>query len=727
MLRHSFPLYRQLDARDCGPACLRMVAAWYGKDFPLAELRDLAGVDREGVSVEGLIGAARSIQLESLPVQLALRDDPGLLDAPLPCILHWEQRHFVVLYRIHKGHYYIADPAKGRMRLGERAFLSKWLDGQEKGIALLLEPGVLFSRQTTTGSKSLDWRFIWNYLSPYKALFRQLILGLVVLSGIQLALPFITKAIVDIGISNRDIGLVWILLIGQLVLVLGQTSALFFQNWIFLHLGTRFNLSLLSTFLQKLMRLPLRFFDQRLMGDLLNRIQDHKRIELFVTQSSMSLLLSGFQLLVFGTVLALFHFGIFLIFFLSSLLYFGWLILFWNQRRLIDADRFEKNSENQHALIELIQGMPEIKLQGSDTKRRWKWAQIQADLYKVNLRGLRISQLQDGGTTLIAQLKDIFILLVAALAVIEGRMSLGSLLAIQFIVGQLNLPLQQITLFLRRAQDARISFERFGEIHQLPDEDPGGSEKIWSDGPGNIEGRGISFAYTSVQEPVLKEIDFSIPAGKVTAIVGNSGSGKTTLLKLLLGFYQPGSGTLLLDEVPLSSMNKAWWRSQCGAVLQDGFLFSDTIANNIAESTDVPDPIRLKKAIELASLEDYIRQLPNGLNTRIGAQGNGLSQGQRQRLLIARAVYKNPRFLFFDEATNALDANNERSILDHLRQFYTGRTVLVVAHRLSTVKDADQILVMADGRIIESGTHQTLLEKQGEYYELVRNQLEING
>ncbi|MBR9922728.1 MAG: peptidase domain-containing ABC transporter [Bacteroidetes bacterium] len=722
----SFPLYRQLDARDCGPACLRMVAAWYGKAFPLADLRERAGVDREGVSMEGLTAAAESIRLKGLPVRMDLTGNPGLTDAPLPCILHWEERHFVVLYRIKKGWFYIADPAKGKMRLGQRSFLKKWKGTNTEGIALLLEPGPLFEKQNPPVVEPLNWRYIWKYLRPYSKIFRQLILGLLVLSGIQLALPFITKAVVDLGISNRDIGLIWLLLIGQVVLVVGQTLTLFLQNWFYLHLGARFNLSMLNAFLRKLMRLPLRFFDQRLMGDLLNRIRDHRRIEQFVTQSGMSLILSVFQLIIFGTVLLLFSPLIWAIFLISALCYFGWLYLFWNRRRVVDAERFEKHSENQHSLIELIQGMPEIKLQGSHQKRRWQWAKIQADLYHINMKGLWINQYQDGGTTLITQLKDIAILLIAAMAVIEGRMTLGSLLAIQFIVGQLNVPLKQITNVLRGWQDARISFERFGEIHQLPDEQSGDETSIWKDEPGNLTGQEIVFGYNPMSPPVLKGINFEIPSGKVTAIVGNSGSGKTTLLKMLLGFYSPDSGQLLLDGMPLSAVNKNWWRHQCGAVLQDGFLFSDTIANNIAESAENPDPKRVMEAIQMACLEDMIGDLAHGIHTRIGAQGNGLSQGQRQRLLIARAIYKNPQFLLFDEATNALDANNERKIIQNLERFFAGRTVVVVAHRLSTVRNADQILVMQAGKIVEKGDHESLIARKGAYFELVRNQLDLN-
>jgi ATP-binding cassette subfamily B protein len=730
-MSRGFPLYRQLDARDCGPACLRMIGAWYGKVFPLPDLRDYAEVDREGASMEGLAAAAESMGLEALPVRIPLQGDQSLVSAPLPCILHWEQRHFVVLYRIAKGRFYIADPAKGRYTLKKEAFRERWQGNAPEGIALLLEPGAFFDQVQPRQEQRLGWGFIWQYLKPYRAMIRQLILGLIVMSGIQLVLPFLTKAVVDLGIGNGDIGLIWILLLGQLFLVIGQTGALFFQNWIFLHLGTRFNLSLLNTFLRKLMNLPLRFFDQRLMGDLLNRIQDHHRIEVFITQASLSLVLSVVQLFIFGIVLIFFHPGIFGIFLVATILYFSWFLLFWHRRAVVDAERFEKNSENQHALVELIQGMPEIKLQGSARKRRRAWAKIQVELFRVNLRGLRIGQWQDGGTTLIAQAKDVAILLVAAFAVIDGKMTLGSLLAIQFIIGQLNVPLRQIVSFLRRAQDARISLERFGEIHQLPEEsapeqDVPEALRIWREQSVQLEARAVSFAYSRMAPPVLQDLNFVVPAGKLTAIVGASGSGKTTLLKMLLGFYEPGEGQLFLGELPFSAIPKEWWRSRCGAVLQDGFIFSDTIAQNIAESAEEPDETRLRKAIQTACLAEFITQQPNGWQTVIGARGNSLSQGQRQRVLIARAVYRNPDVLFFDEATNALDAGTERRILENLRTFFRGRTVIFVAHRLSTVMAADQILVLDGGHIAERGTHQELIAQKGAYYELVRDQLELN-
>ena len=575
------------------------------------------------------------------------------------------------------------------------------------------------------GKNVSSFAFLRSYVKPHKRLIIQLILGLILASVFQVLIPFLTQSIVDVGIDNQDIHFIYLILFGQLAIFLGQLSVRVIQSWILLHISTRINVHLISDFLQKLMKLPLGFFDSRNTGDLLQRIGDHRRIEAFLTQSSLSILLSSLNLVVFGAVLLLYSIPIFFIFLLSSMLYIGWISFFLKRRREIDYMAFQQMSDNQSSLIEIIQGMPEIKLQGSHFKRRWAWASIQARLFRIQMKSLAISQYQDIGGTSINQVKDILITFLAARAVIEGQMTLGMMLAVQYIIGQLNGPLQQLINFIRSAQDARISYERLGEIHSQDDEQSPDEHRLKTIPEGDIFLHDLSFRYTPIADPVLTDINLIIPRGKVTAIVGTSGSGKTTLIKLLLGFYKPVSGYIKVGNTAFEALDKAVWRAACGVVMQEGFIFSDTIAENIAESSDQVDIVTLLNASETANIQEFIESMPLSYNTMIGPKGNGISQGQRQRMLIARAVYKNPDFLFLDEATNALDAINEGVILDHLNQFFNGRTVIIVAHRLSTVRHADQIVVMEKGEIVEIGHHAELVAKRGKYYELISNQLEL--
>ena len=733
MFGKAFTFYRQLDAMDCGPSCLRMVAAHYGRQYSLQFLRERSYIDREGVSLRGIAEAAEQIGFTTVAVKMPFdSDDPeaaALTHAPLPAIVHWKQRHFVVVYRFRKKHVWIADPAKGLLKLSQREFLDGWQSDGEEGIALLLEPTPEFYAEEGEQIKRTSWRHLFGYLRPYRQLVWQLLIGLIVGGVLQLLFPFLTQAVVDIGIENQDLHFIWLILLAQLMLFLGQTSVQFIQSWILLHIGTRVNISLISDFLRKLMRLPIAFFDTKMIGDLLQRIGDQRRIEQLLTTSSLSVLFSAFNLVLFGFVLGWYHRGILLIFVVASLLYLGWIFLFLRRRAVVDHQRFEQLAENQRALIELIYGMQEIKLQNSERRHRWQWTHIQARLFRANVRSLRLSQYQDAGAQFFSQLKDILITFVAASAVIRGEMTLGMLLAVQFIVGQLNAPLSQLINFIRTAQDAKISLERLGEIQEMEEEgnaaDRAGAYLPPSGGDLRIEG--LSFRYNPLAEWALREIDLVIPQGKVTAIVGTSGSGKTTLVKLLLGFYRAEEGSIHLGSTPLHQAPTRWWREQCGAVMQDGYLFSETIARNIAESEDQIDREKLLQAVEIANVRPFIESLPLGFNTLVGEKGSPISQGQRQRLLIARAVYKDPAFLFFDEATNALDARNEKIIQEHLEKFFQGRTVVVVAHRLSTVRHADQIVVLEQGRLIEKGTHQELTAKKGAYYELVRNQLELGA
>jgi ATP-binding cassette, subfamily B, bacterial len=757
---NKFPLYRQRDAMDCGPTCLMMIAKHHGRDYSLPYLREFCYLSREGVSALGIMEGAEKIGFSSMPVKVGYEkteNDACLMTAPLPCIAHWNQNHFVVIFKVTRTHVWIADPAAGRFKLKRADFEKSWAADNQQGVMILMETTPKFyNNDNLTPSVPTSFSYLLGYLRPYRGLISQLVIGMLLGSLFQLIFPFLTQSIVDIGIENQNIGFIYVILLGQLMLFISQLMVSFVQTRILLHIGTRINVALVTDFLIKLMRLPLGFFDTKMTGDLMQRISDQSRIESFLSQSSLNIVFSVINFVVFSIVLSFYSMKIFLVFAVAAVLYIGWITLFLKRRKQIDYIRFQQASDNQNSLIELIQGMSEIKLQGSERKRRQLWAAIQAKLFNVNLQSLSLGQWQDAGAAFFNQSKDIIITVIAAQAVIEGNMSLGMMMATQYIVGQLNAPLQQFIAFIRAAQDAKISMERLGEIHQQPDEDAfmhdtigleslsilrGGSSELSGEIPNENAAKtpnsdqndtaltiqNVSFKYNALSEDVLKNITLSLPKGKVTAIVGTSGSGKTTLVKLLLGMYHPTKGGISLGRLKLQNITPALWRQHCGAVMQDGFVFSDTIANNIAESDDRVDRWKLLHAVQVANIQEFIETLPLGYNTIIGARGSGISQGQRQRLLIARAVYKNPQFLFFDEATNALDANNERVIVDNLAQFFQNRTVVVVAHRLSTVKNADQIVVLEKGEMVEVGTHAELVEKRGAYFNLVKNQLELGN
>ena len=727
----KFPFFRQRDQMDCGPTCLQMIARYHGRTYTLPYLREISYITREGVSMQGIMEAADRIGFRTMPVkvpfQKSVAAEPSFMDAPFPCIVHWNQSHFVVAYKANKKHIWVADPAQGKFKLEHAVFKKSWISDQDNGVALLLEPSPAFYEQEGETVDKKGFAYLLKYLLPYRRLIIQLFLGLSLGSLFQLTLPFLTQSVVDIGIQNQNVGFIYLVLLGQLMIFLGQLSVNVLQSWILLHISTRINVSLIADFLTKLMRLPIGYFDTKMIGDLMQRIGDHTRIESFLTSSTLNVLFSLVNFIIFGIVLLVYNTTIFLIFLFASIAYLLWIIIFLKKRKEVDYQRFQELSQNQSTLIEMIQGMQEIKLQNSERKRRRLWTNIQAKLFNANIRSLAISQYQDIGGNSINQLKDIAISFVAATAVIQGQMTLGMMLAIQYIVGQLNGPLAQMIQFIRAAQDAKISLERLGEIHQTPEEEALEASVDMLPDNKDLHIENLFFKYNPLDEEVLKNIHLKIPSGKVTAIVGTSGSGKTTLVKLLLGFYTPTKGTIRLGGMPITTIRKSLWRQQCGAVMQDGYIFSDTIANNITESDEIIDKTRLLKAVQTANIQTFIESLPLGYNTMIGARGNGISQGQRQRLLIARAVYKNPDFLFFDEATNALDAKNERTIVENLNTFFKNKTVIVVAHRLSTVKNADQIVVLNNGEIKEIGTHQELVAKKGEYFSLVKNQLELGS
>lgn len=727
----SFPFVQQPNAMDCGPSCLKMLASFYGRDIPLARLRDNSNISSEGVSFLGISDAAESEGFRTIGVRMPY--DKLALSTPLPCIVHWKQNHFIVVYKIKKDKVHIADPASGKYILPRDEFEKNWastiIDSEKQGLVLILQPTPEFYVSDDEVENKKGFAFLYKYIKLFKRYYFQLILGLLLGSFIQLLLPFLTQSVIDIGINTGDIKFIYLILFAQLALVVGRMSVDFIRSWLLLHIGTRINVSVVSGFLYKLMSLPVSFFDTKLTGDLLQRIEDNNRIENFLTSTTLNTLFSFFNIIIFGIVLAIYDIRILLLFLAGTSLYIIWVSLFMKSRSRLDHLRFGQMSENNSKLIEIINGMQEIKLTQSERSKRWDWENLQAKLFRTKIKSLGLLQYQQAGGKFLIEITNIFITIVAATAVIKGSITLGMMLAIQFIIGQLNMPVNQLVGFFRTAQDARMSLDRLAEIHERDEEEKDSDMKVKNlPSERDIYINNLSFQYEGPRSPrVLQDIDLIIPHNKVTAIVGASGSGKTTLLKMILGFYEPVAGEIVIGDTLLSNLSKKVWRSKCGVVMQDGYIFPDTIAFNIAPGIDDIDQARLIKAVDISCSRSFLELLPLSYNTKIGNDGKGLSQGQKQRILIARAVYKNPEYLFFDEATNSLDANNEKAISENLSEFYAGKTVLIVAHRLSTVMNADNIVVIDGGRIVEQGSHKDLTELKGNYYNLIKNQLELGS
>lgn len=726
-----FPSYLQHDSMDCGPTCLRMVAKYYGKNYSLQYLRENCFITREGVSLLGISEAAEKIGLHTIGVSISF--DTLVNEVNLPCIVHWNQNHFVVVYKIKRNKVYVADPAHGLLQIPINDFKKSWLSDikneEGNGICLLLEPTAEFYKMEHDEAHTNGFSFLYSYIGAHKKFFFQLFLSLVFGSLVQLILPFITQSVVDTGINTQNLNFIYLALVAQMVLFISRTTVEFIRSRILIHISARINISIISDFLAKLMRLPIGFFDSKMMGDLLQRIRDHERVEHFLTFQTLNVLFSIFNLIIFAIVLAIYSGKIFLIFLCGSGLYVMWILLFLKKKKDLDYKRFAQLSANQSNTLELIEGMQEIKLNNCERQKRWKWERIQAVLFHINLKNLSVTQYQQSGSVFINESKNILITIMAATAVIHGEMTLGMMLAVQYIIGQLNAPIEQLIDFIQSSQLAKISLERLTEIHSKDDEELSELQRLtYLPSNKSITFKNVNFQYEGPHSPkVLNNINITIPQNKITAIVGASGSGKTTLLKLLLGFYKPVEGEVKIGDINLQNYNSSWWRSQCGVVMQDGFIFSESIASNIAISDETVNKEQLIYAVKMANIQEFIESLPLSYNTKIGKEGNGLSQGQKQRLLIARAIYKNPEFVFFDEATNALDANNERTIMDNLNQFFHGKTVVVVAHRLSTVKNADQIIVLHNGSVVETGNHKELTLMQGSYFNLVKNQLELGN
>lgn len=728
----KFPNYIQADNKDCGPTCLKIIAKHYGKTINIQELRDFSETTREGSNLLFLSDAAEKIGFRTLGVKLNLKT---LEEAPLPCVLHWNKEHYVVLYKIKKGSYFISDPGFGLIEYNQKDFVKLWIGNNanettEEGIALLIEatPKFFQSEFDKEDKKGLGFGLLSQYVLRYKSFLMQLSIGLLASSLLQLIFPFLTQSIVDVGIQNQNIHFIYLILFAQLFLFAGRTGLELVRSWILLHLSTRINISLISDFFIKLMNLPISFFDVRMTGDIMQRINDHHRIERILTTSSLNVLFSVINMFIMGGVLAYYNLQIFFVFFAGSLFYFGWITLFLKRREELDYKRFSEVSQEQSKVMELINGMQEIKLHNAEKQKRWGWEYVQARLFRVSIKGLVLEQTQTIGSSVINELKNIFIIFLSAKLVIDGQITLGMMMAISSIVGSLNGPIAQLIEFVREVQDAKISLARLSEIHEKEDE---AQQEVYQthDIPkdSDIEIKNLSYRYLGSDIPVLEHLNLTIPAHKVTAIVGVSGSGKTTLMKLLLKFYEPDNGEVNIGNTQLRNIAQKAWRANIGAVMQEGFIFNDTIANNIAVGVDSINKERLVYAADVANIKEYISGLPLGYNTKIGSEGVGMSTGQKQRLLIARAVYKNPEMLFFDEATSALDANNEKEIMGKLDIFFKNKTVVVIAHRLSTVMNADQIVVLDKGKIIEMGSHSALVEQKGNYFELVRNQLQLGN
>lgn len=723
-----FPFVKQKEAMQCGVACLASLCTYYRKKYSTQFLSNYCISTSTGVSLKSLSVAAEQLGFDTMCVRFS---KASLHECHLPCILHWNQNHYVVLYKIDfkRKRYYICDPAKGLLKMNEPEFDSHWLSNNDSGIALLLEPSSSFGTiaEESTGN-GYSIKLIIDYLKEYKKYLFQIILGLLVGCILQLLLPFLTQSIVDIGISNKDLNFIWIVLLGELLIVIGKASTDFIRRWLLLHISVRVNISLVSDFFIKLLKLPMPFFESKHLGDLTQRVGDHNRVQSFLTNQTLSVAFTLLSFLVLGVVLFVYNDTIFGIFLLGSIAYALWIALFLHKRKIIDYELFEQESINQSKTYQFLSSIQEIKLQNCENRRRWEWEDTQADLFHVKVKSLKLQQLQEAGSLLINEIKNILVTAFSATAVINGDITLGSMLAIQYIVGQLNSPIEQLMNFIYSFQDMRISLERINEIHNGVDEDTEIRTKEMKLGNDkSILFKNVDFKYESCSmKKTLDDVTIKIPEKKVTAIVGASGSGKTTLIKLILGYYNLLGGKITVAENDINSYNLKWWRSQCGIVMQDGYIFSESIARNIAVDDNEIDTQRLEMAAKIANIWDYIQSLPLKYDTKIGQEGTGLSQGQKQRILIARAVYKNPEYIFLDEATNALDAKNERAIVENLAQFYKGRTV-VVAHRLSTVKDADQIIVLDSGHVVEVGSHASLTAAQGTYYNLVRNQLELGN
>ncbi len=725
-MKSKFPLFKQHDSMDCGPSCLRMIAKYYGKNFSLNSLREASYLTREGVSLQGISYAAESIGLRTFGSKITLKELVN--KAPLPCIVHWEENHFVVVHKATAKKIYVADPAKGLLSYKHESFVKKWTGRNEleaRGIVLLLSPSPLFYEKEESNKQS--WSFFFKYLRPHKYLFIQVLFALIFGTILSLITPFLTQATVDVGINNNDLNFVLLILGAQLMLTLGSTFVSYIQSWILLHVGTRISIVFISDFIMKILKLPLHFFETKSIGDILQRMSDNGRVQSFITSSLFTIILSLLNFIIFSLILGYYNLTLLTIFLVGNFFYVIWVLIFMKKRREFDYKGFELNAQSNNKILQLFNGIEDIKLNNIERTKRWEWENVQILQYKLSIKTLLWGQFQSSGSLLINSVKNILMSFIAAKSVIEGSMTLGMMLSVQYIIGQLQGPINAFIGLVHSYQDAKISIERLGEVHEIENEDTKESNISEIPSKADLMVENLSFQYEGPDSPfVINNLSCIIPHNKVTAIVGASGSGKTTLLKLLLKFYKPTSGIVKLNKTNISNISSELWRMNCGTVMQSSYIFDDTIEKNIAiDDSKKIDYQKLHKSVRIANIDEWIESLPLNYKTKIGNEGNGLSQGQKQRLLIARAIYKNPQYLFLDEATNSLDATNERSVMEKLRNFFNNKTVIIVAHRLSTVKNADQILVLNQGEIIERGTHESLVNKKGYYFNLIKDQLEV--
>lgn len=731
-MKYKFPFYKQPDAKDCGPTCLRIISKYYKRSFSLQHIRTLSETTREGSSLLGLSDASEKLGYRSIGIKTSF--DSLKKEAPLPCIVHWNKHHFVVIYKIDKNDVvYISDPSYGLISYSKEEFIKHWIgenanEHTEEGIALLLEPTPLFYKQKESKDDSgINISFLFRYIVKYKSLLFQLAIGLLSGSILSLIVPFLTQSIVDVGIQNQDINFIYLVLIAQIMLFFGSTGIEIIRSWILLHLTSRISISLISDFFIKLMKLPISFFDTRMTGDIMQRIGDHSRIQNLLTTSSLSTLFSILNFIVYSIILLFYDYKLYIIFMIGAVLYSLWISFFLKKRKELDYKRFSQVSSEQSKVIELINGMQEIKLHNAEKQKRWSWEFLQVKLFKLRIQSLSLEQVQSVGGSFINHIKDILISFLSAKLVIDGELTLGMMLSVQYIMGQLNSPIHQVIDFVKQLQDASISLERLNEIHKKEDEEDVNTQYTSDIPEKDIEIKNLSFRYIGSDSFIFENLNLNIPYHKTTAIVGASGSGKTTLLKLLMKFYPPNKGDIFIGSTSLQNISPSIWREKCGVVMQDGYIFNSTIAENIAIGEEYINKEKLKKAVEIANIKDFIEELPLSYNTKIGNEGVGMSGGQKQRLFIARAVYKEPEYIFFDEATSSLDANNEKIIMNNLQYFFKGKTAIIIAHRLSTVKNADKIIVLDNGKVVEEGTHDELIKLKGEYFRLIKNQLELGN
>lgn len=734
----KFKITYQLDEMDCGPSCLVMISKHYGKEFSLPFFRDNSFITKNGVSLLGISQAAQNIGFETVSAKLTLEKLKEKKD-DIPCVIHWNQSHFAVLYKIKKSkfskkyYFYVADPAHGLIKLTEDNFCKGWMNIQNKGVALFLTPTKIFFNQQEIKEKN-NFSYLFNYIKPFKWQMIKIFSSLIIGSLITLIFPFLTQNLVDKGINPKNINFVTLILLAQLSLFFGHTIVEIIRNRILLYVGSKINISIIADFLEKLMLMPLKYFDSKRIGDLTQRIQDHKRIESFLTSQSIQTLFSLINFSVFFGVLAYYNWSILIIYISITLFSILWVLHFQKQRKTLDYNRFELLADNQSSTYELITGMQEIKLNNFEQYKQNQWKEIQEKLLKINLKVLNLDQLQLSGYEFLNSVKNIIVTFIVAQNVINNNLTLGSMLSISYIIGEMNSPINQLISFFRSLQDAKLSFSRLNEIHNFKEVT---NKNIKTHNKNkqinDAKQKGILFCNVNFQyegpksQYILKNINHFISENKITAVVGTSGSGKTTLLKLILKYYDPINGKISINAENLKTLKLNDWRNDYGVVMQDGYIFSETIERNIATSDTEIDIQKLENAIKIANLTDYINNLPMGIKTKIGTSGSGISGGQKQRILIARAVYKNPKYLFFDEATSSLDAENEKIIMENLNTFFKNKTVIIIAHRLSTVKNADQIIVLKNGEIAEVGNHKQLVQNKADYYNLIKNQLELGN